>query len=365
MSRYTFALASAADEPQLRARMAQDWMEGAIAVSFRREPDYFAGCRLQGDQSDVIVCRDTANGHIAGLGSRCSSTMYLNGQAVRAGYLADLRGDPAYRNGLLLARGYRFLRALHEADPLPAYFTVIYDGNALALRNLVGGRAGLPSYVPMGRILTPALHLDFPKRGISLPGVTLRRARASELNALLSFLNDRMALRQFAPLYRAGDFQPEGRCAGLKAEDFFVAERTGRIVATVAAWDQGTLRQTHVERYSPVLALLRPLYNTLSRFSPLKALPAPGQRIPSLYLCCMAAADDDAALFGAVLRHAYNALRCGPWHYAIVGLHERDPLAAALQDYRAIVARGLLYRVDFGAPAALDGRIPYIEMAFA
>jgi hypothetical protein len=365
MSRFEFGLAQGSDDPQLRARMAADWMDGQIAVSFRREPNYFSGCRLQGEQSQVIVCREVEGGRIVGLGSRCSSQMYINGEARRAGYLADLRGDPAYRKGTLLARGYRFLRALDQADPLPVNYTVIYDTNAVAINNLVGGRAGLPTYRPLGRILTPAIHLDLLRRALAVPGVALRRARADEAGAVVAFLNRQLCSRQFAPVYQERDFLPGGRCSGLTMTDFFVAVRDGQITATVAAWDQAAVRQTHIERYSPALAAIRPLYNLASAVSPLKRLPAVGERIAHLYLSCIACANDELPVFKALLRFAYNQLRSGPWHYAIAGLHENDPLAPALQDYRAIPAAGLLYQVDFNQPFALSNQIPYIEMALA
>jgi hypothetical protein len=368
MNRFSFALATAADDAQLRARMAEDWMDGNIAVSFRREPSYFAGSRLQGDMVQTIVCRENHSNRIVGLGSRCSAIHHLNGQPCRIGYLSDLRADPRYRKGTLLARGYRLLRQLHQAGPLPAYFSVIFENNQAALQNLLGARAGLPNYIAMGKLLTPALHLDFYKPEITLPGITLRRASAADQTQLLALLNRRMASRQFSPVYQAADFLPGGRCSGLRLDDFFIAENShGTLLATLAAWDQASVRQTHIERYSPALAMLRPFYNLLSAISPLKPLPAPGSRVPSLYLACVAVENDDIALLRALLRHAYRQLRSGPWHYAILGLHERDPLAAVLNDYRSIAAAGLLFRVEFDAASAatIDQRIPYIEMALA
>lgn len=429
MSRFTFSLATSADDAQLRARMAEDRMEGNIAISFRREPSYFAGSRLQGDRVQVITCHDTFDraNRIVGLGARASCQMHVNGQPLRIGYLSDLRADPQYRNGTLLARGYRFLRTLHEAEPLPLYVSIIFDTNRTALQTLVGGRAGLPNYTCLGKILTPALHLDFPRRAITLPGVTLRRAQAADLPAIVRFLNRRLATRQFSPVYAEADFLPGGRCTGLRVTDFFVAikdaptvaqasgqsdARTDRktdtqpdnntnkqtgsaapdaaspiasddnLLATLAAWDQAGVRQTHIERYSTALNLLRPLYNLASKISPLKPLPAVGSRVPYLYWCCIAVHNDDLTLLRALVRHAYRALRTGPWHYAIMGLHERDPLAPVLKEYRQIPAAGLLYRVDFadsgntagaagtGSTAAserftLDNRIPCFEMALA
>ena len=156
MSRYEFSLAQLADDAQLRACMAGVWMEGRMAVSFRREPSYFAGCRVQGDAVQVLKCTDLRDGRIIGMGCRSSLRLHVNGEARRLGYLADLRGLPEGRQGSLLARGYRFLQELHECDPVPFYLSVIFDGNERALGSLLGARAGLPIYSPLGRIRTPA-----------------------------------------------------------------------------------------------------------------------------------------------------------------------------------------------------------------
>jgi hypothetical protein len=372
MSRFTFSLATPQDDAQLRARMAQDWMAGDISISFRREPNYFAGCQLQGDRVQVIACRDNSNNQIVGLGSLCSSLMHINGIPTRAGYLADLRGDPAYRNGTLLARGYRYLRTLHEANPLPHYYSIIFDTNEAALGALVHSRAGLPAYEPAGKIRTPALHLDFAKSPILVEGVHLRRANQQDLGAIVSFLNEHLALKQYSPVYTESDFLAGGRCSSLPINQFFLALQDDRIIGTIAAWDQKDVRQTHIEQYCAKLKALRPLYNLASLVSPLKRLPAVGSRVPYLYLCCIAMQDNNASVFRAVLRFAYNELRSGPWHYAIAGLHDLDPLAAVLDEYRSIPTAGLLYRVNFDSNAVSattqtkpDNRIPYVEMALS
>jgi hypothetical protein len=389
MSRFEFALAGPADDAELRQRMAEDWMEGEIAISFRREPSYFAGCRIQGDSGQVVKCTDTHSGRIVGMGSRLVSSVHINGRPRRVGYLADLRTMREHRHGTLLARGYRFLRELHRSDPLPFYLTVIFDSNAAALQSLVGERAGLPHYGAMGRILTPAIHLDFARPGLSITGVEFGRATATEMPQIRDFLRHQAASRQFSPAYAEADFGVDGRLGALRAGDFFVARTggrvgagsgngtriegptgaAGRIVACVAAWDQSALRQTHIERYSTPLRLTRPFYNLASALSPLKPLPAPGAKLPLVYLCCIAVQDNDALLFRALLRHAYNALRTGPWHYAIAGLHEHDPLAQVLAEYRRIAAAGHLFVVHYpedGDPRTeFDGRTRYVEMALA
>jgi hypothetical protein len=363
-ARYVFGIAGPADDGELRSRMADDRMEGDIAISFRREPSYFAGCRLQGDATAVMKCVDTATGRIVGLGSRSTQVAYVDGLPQRIGYLADLRGAAEVRRGTLLARGFRLLRELHEHDPVPFCTTVIYEGNAPAVASLVGARAGLPVYRDFGRVLTPAIHLDFPRLALRVDGVEFGRGVTAELPRIVEFVNRSRRRRQFAPVWRVEDFGG-GRLAGLAAGDFFVARAGGRIVGTVAAWDQAALRQTHVERYSRRLALVRPAWNLAARVTPLRPLPAPGARIPFVYLAGAAVEGDDVRLFRGLLRAAYDGLHRGPWHYAIASLHERDPLAAALDDYRRIPAAGRLFVVHYPEDSAAADRmspdVPCVE----
>ncbi len=360
MSRYRFEPAVEADDAALRARMASDWLRGDLSVSFRREPSYFAGCALQGEQVQVHKCVDSQTGELVGMGARLMTQLCINGRWQRVGLLSDLRLAAHARGGMLVARGYRVLKALHDADPVDFYLTVILDGNRAAIGSIASGRAGLPTYRDVGRMLSPALCLDLPKAALALPGVSFRRATSGDEADVAGLLAAAALRRQFTRDWSR--FPP-----GLSITDFFVAERGSRLVACVAAWDQHALRQTFIEAYSPRLAVLRPLYNAAARVVPLKPLPAPGERVPYVYLAAVAVAGDDVALWRGLLRHAYRDLRRGPWHHAIVSMHEDDPLAVALDGYRAIRAAGRLYVVHYadgaGAVAALDDRVPCMDLS--
>jgi len=229
---------------------------------------------------------------------------------------------------------------------------------------LTGARAGLPRYADWGRLLTPAIKLDFAVRQARLAGVTLARGNTLRLPQIIEFLNRERSRRQFAPVVDAAQFG-NGRLAGLRPEAFFLALRGGRIVGTLAAWNQSGLRQTHVERYPVFLGLIRPLYNALAALSPLKPLPAPGERIPCVYLACAATEDDDVRLFRFLMRAALESLRHGSWSFAIAALHEADPLAPVLSEFRSIPAAGRLFAVHYpGEPLAIDPiarRVPCLE----
>lgn len=360
MSRYRFAPATLEDDAQMRQRMAAEWMRGPLSVSFRREPSYFAGCALQGDDAQVYTCVDSQNGLLVGMAARLMTHCYVNGEPQRVGLLSDLRLAQHARGGTLVARGFRVLRALHEADPVPFYLTAILDGNHAALSTITSGRAGLPLYRDIGVMRTPAIHLDLPKPALAIKGVQFRRATSQDTAALLELQAQAGPGRQFSRVMHSFPI-------GLDATDFFVAESGSRLLGCIAAWDQHALRQTHIEAYSPWLAALRPLYNAVAGLLPLKRLPAPGERVPYLYLSMLTLRDDDVPLARGLLRHAYRALRSGPWHYAILSVHERDPAAAVLRDYRSIAAAGRIYVVHYPEATAIvnaiDTRIPYVDMA--
>ena len=85
MSRIRFEPAAAADDAALRRLMAENEMEGEIAVSFRREPCFFHGSEVQGPFHQVLVARDTETGQVIGVGTRAVRPGFLNGEPNKAG----------------------------------------------------------------------------------------------------------------------------------------------------------------------------------------------------------------------------------------------------------------------------------------
>src|SRR5438552_11468240 len=112
MSRYQFDLATEADDADLRRVLAETPMPGRIAVSFRREPSYFAAAEVDGHFRQVVAGRDLDTGRLIGFGSRSIRRVFVNGQPADVGYLSALRLLPEHRNLGLMARGYAFFRKL-------------------------------------------------------------------------------------------------------------------------------------------------------------------------------------------------------------------------------------------------------------
>jgi hypothetical protein len=363
--RLVFEPASAAHDAALRRLIAENPMEGEVTLAFEREPSYFLASAVQAPFHQVVVGRDARTGEVVGVGTRAVRCGFVNGRATPVGYLADLRLDPRYRGGTVIGRAYRHLADLHRDGRAQLYFTMIAEGNRLALATIAAGRAGLPPYHDLGRFLSPAVNLRRARPPIAWEGDVVR-GRGEMLGEIVACLKRNHARRQLAPVYSEADFgSPWLR--GLRVEDFYVARRAGEVVGVLAAWDQSAFKQTVVRGYARRLALARPFYNLAARLAGFPRYPPVGQALRCFYASLIAIDDDALPVFRALLRTLYNDHVGGSYHYFVIGLHERDPLLPALGDYTLTPFAGRLFLVHFEdgeeARRALDARVPYVELA--
>lgn len=361
-SQFEIELATAADDHKLRELLRSSPIPGQISVTFEREPSFFDSCHIRGNFFQVGVGRDRRTGEIVGLGTRSVSSGFINGRPQPLGYLADLRLRPQYRGGTLIARGYRFLRQLHQDHRTQLYTTIIFSENQAALTTIASGRAGLPQYHDMGTIHSPGINI----RGVEPPidaACEILRGSEELLPAIIECLNRNNSRRQFAPVHTVTMFRNQWR--DFRIENFYVSVRGSEVVGVVGCWDQSSFKQTRVAGYGPRLRWMVPLVNTLRPVTRAPRFPKPGEEVAYFYLSFIAIDDDDLPIFRALLRSAYNAAVGQGYLYAILALHERDPLLPALRDYSLTPFSGRLFCVTFedgeNLFRELDGRVPYLE----
>ena len=342
-------LATDEDDWDLRQLLHSMPMGERVQVKFLREPSFFQAAAIQGHLVQVIVGR--RNGRIIGFGTRAIRRCYINGQPQDAGYLADLRLVGEERRGTALVRGYRFLRELHAQDPVLVYSTVIVEDNQRAISTIASGRAGLPTYTPLGRVLTPMIQLTRSRPEHANAGV-IHRGDASLLPAIVEKLNENRL--QFAPLYSEGDFT-SGRFPNFRVHDFYALMRDGNVAAVAGVWDQHAFRQTVVSGYGGWLKRLRPVINLGRR----QRLPPAGTELR--YFTVSFVACDNAADLAVLMRRIHNDALGGPWSHFTLALHEDDPRAEVLAEFPRDHFAGRLYAVTFDGPADLDDRIPFVD----
>src|SRR2546430_15750639 len=71
-------------------------MRGELTLCVRREPDFFALNRLQGDRWDVGVV-DAGRAGVIGCVAIAERVAYVNGVAAPTAYVSDLKVHPAFR----------------------------------------------------------------------------------------------------------------------------------------------------------------------------------------------------------------------------------------------------------------------------
>ncbi len=364
-SRIEVSVADPQSDAELRALMTQVSVGRGIVVTLEREPSFFAAGRIHGDVQ-VCVGRDRETGRTVGMGTRAIARAYVNGKETTLGYLADLRLLREYRNGLLIARAYRFLRELHGDGRAHLYTTVIFADNDLALRTIASGRAGLPRYHDLGVMHYPGINLTRRKPEID-DGFRITAGNEALLPTVVACLNRNGARRQFASVHTVDDFRPGGRWVGLRAEDLLVATRKGEVVAAIAIWDQRSFKQTRILRYDGLYRWAAPCSAALHGFLGTPRFPRAGEVVPYCYFSFLSVDDDDPRVCRALLRAAYNVGVSSGYLYAMISAHEHDPLLQVIGEYRATPFAGRLFCVtyedgeqEFGK---LEVRVPSAEAA--
>lgn len=361
--RYEVRLATAADEPEVRALVGSTPMPGAVAIRFAREPDYFLGTSIMGDPCDVVVVRDRAAGRLAGFGCRAERRAFVNGSEQRIGYIGQIRAAEGYRGRWLLQRALAWLRQAGHDDLL--YCGVVARENPRARDVLVGRRP--PGGMWRMRLagLTTCAILLRPRRRPAVPGISVDPAARGDLAEVVAFLRREGPRRQLFPAYTLDDFTAGRTLRDLAPEDVAVARRGASILGVMAAWDQAAYKQDVVDGYGPTLRRLRPAYDVVARIVGASPLTRPGSAIPLSFAACTCVADDDPVVMRALVAACAERARERDKAFLMLGLADVDPLLRAATSWLHVTYRSDLFALSWATDPAsvLDDRPPYVEIA--
>lgn len=329
-SRFEFSLAGKEENEVLCALLRTISMPGDITLSFRREPSFFLAEQAGNLTSQVAVCKDHQKNQIVGMGSRSIRSVYIDGQPTHVGYLSMLRGVAEVRGSIAFARGYRYLHTLHADGAVPYYFTTILDDNTHARTLLTSGRAGLPVYKPIARLLTYLIPLRRNRLKQRASDV-VKRIDQSHLSEAVTFLQNWNSQYQFAPVYTLPDILGQSNLLPCFSwENLSIYQENGQVCGTLGVWDQQSFKQTVVTAYSRRMRLVRPWYNLFAPLSGNPGLPEVGAEVKLLYATCLSG---DVHVFNALLHQTCVDWSNKGYDYLSVGLCEGNPLSTVAVDY--------------------------------
>ncbi len=332
----TLRPATSADNAGLLTLAAACPMRAELTICVRREPDFFALNRLQGDRWDVGVV-DGGRSGVIGCIALAERLAYVNGTPAPTGYVSDLKVHPAFRGrrngtGSVADALTGYARdTLGAIDPhMPVLITVL-GGNAAIAPRLPGPR-GLPRLSRFATIRTFAVPLFILRRLGPTQGLCVRAAEERDLDEMAALWRAVAPLRQLAPVFCADHFRR--LCAeapGLSLSSFWIArQHSGRLAGFLALWDQHRLKHTVVQRYSPGAALFRYGFNLAAPLVGAPRLPARGVplRYLSAFQVCVPATEP--GVLRALLVAGGRAHAGSPHAFCTVGLDVTDPLTRAL-----------------------------------
>ncbi len=360
-NRTGFAVATAADDADIRRLLRENPMRGNISLSLEREPDYFADAGLPGETKQTIVARH--RGRLVCAGSCTFRSRFVNGNPCRVGYLGGLRLDESAAGSFgFVRRGYEFFRTIQADAPADFYFTSIAADNDRARRLLERGLPGMPLYECIGGYATILLPT---KRRLPVRSAPVGAALLME--QLMPLLNQHNARYQFAPCWSTDELSAL-ETLGLRRDDFRVIREGARIIAGAALWDQRVFRQTVIRGYPPLLAFARPALNLAAPATGQVRLPAVGETLANAFISHFAVVPDGPETMLGLLDELRNLASQRGIDLLTLGFAAGDPRLAALRrQFRCREYHSRLYVVRWpdcgGSARELDGRIPAPEVA--
>lgn len=344
-TRFEFRLAAAEDDVEVRRLLREHPLPGRIGLTLEREPDAGLAAGIEGDVHQTLLAADARTGTVAGIASRVERKVFVNGRAVRLGYLGQLRVAAEARRRLrsIIDEGFERLRELHAAGGVPAYLTSHITDNRAARRLLVNRRSPTaPRYTPVGQLTTFVLPAGRRRSRGSIEAGASGRAgdaggfgfggtwRQEDHDQLVDCLQRNLSRFQFAPVWDAETLGSPSRMRGLSLADFIVVRRHARIAGCAALWDQRAFKQVVVRHYASGLRYWRPLLNLAAPLVGLPRLPPTGSPLHFGYISHLAVDGDDPGMVAELVSGVRARAATAGLTHVVVGAPAGHALASAI-----------------------------------
>lgn len=345
--------AGPADDATIRALLRETTVPGEVALSFQREPSYFAASARLGHRSETLVARDGSA--LAGVVSATMQRLFVQGLVSEVAYLSQLRVAPAYQGRALVSRGLRALRQRLEAHDVPGAFATISLGNEVAERVLCGRPGQRQGRFEAITTIDTLTYAATPRtRGPR--GVRVGPASLPELDEAITFSQRHGPRRQLYPQLAPATFAEHA--GGLQPEDLLLARREGQLVGLMAVWDQSAWRQTVVRTYGPRLRRVKWLLDVSRQARGARPLPPVGAALHVACASLLCVMDDDASVTRALLAAGVRGAHGRGAHALALAVAREDPLQAVVKRWRHVSYTSRLYALalaDAGFARRLKG----------
>jgi L-amino acid N-acyltransferase YncA len=301
-------------------------MEGAFTLTIEREPDFFALTEMRGTSRTVVA---EARGRIVGCASTSRREAWLRGRPGAMGYVGDIKVVPSHRRRGLAQKLLSELANL-EQDLTPAPYVGLTAAGNHAADGLVL-RFGqdrtlrhLTSFISWQLLSLWPLHVD--------GAYQIHSAGPQDEKELTDFLDGYYRRYDFAPVFGGGGFRRAlERAPGLSIGSYLLARKRGKLVASLAVWNEDCVKHTRVRRLTKPLRWLSRTIQAAGHLLPMPPFPTENELLRYSYLRHQAYADGELGALGALARFAVNQARRQDRHFVMITASESDPIRYALK----------------------------------
>ncbi len=312
--------ATTADNEALLELTRATPMAGTISLRIDRDPDFFALLRARGDFTLFVAEHTGLNGtRIIGCMSSATYPAYIEGRLETIAHAGDLKVHPEFTGRRLALHLVSAVEHHLRSRGVDLSFNLVADGNHKVM-TIAQGKHGTPVQTMLGRFLVDEM-IPSPFR---LPSrrYAVAPATSSDLDALMGLLTDFASARNFARPPSLPDLKDRLHCQ----TPILVARDKGTPVATITLDDTSHLRRNVPVSLPRHLRLLLPILGAIPGIRP----PELGEPIRMLYLRHLGCLPDHIPALRALVAEARLYAFRQRASFVSLGLHERDPLRAAI-----------------------------------
>ena len=319
-------------------------MQGAIALSFEREPHFFKATHIEGDNHVTILNRSDED-RVVAIGSRSSRPYWFSGEVNQIGYFSQMRISKGFRGSTSrIMSGWEKMYELHqELKDTKSYLVSVLEDNLIARRLLTSGIRKIPIHKELGRLNTYILPLIHKK--ITNKKYIIRKGTNQDQDLIVSLLQKNYRSKTLAPYWtKESLFHSE---LDITPENFFITfDRLNPTdpVGCVAVWDQQSFKQIYVHDYERKIKLIRVFLNALKRWTKLPYFPKVGTSFSNAYLSHLALDPKHADALVPMVQFAINENLKKGFHYLSFGFFEWTEFSKIIQkSFRPFTMKSIVY----------------------
>ncbi|MBQ7588479.1 MAG: hypothetical protein IJT37_10710 [Lachnospiraceae bacterium] len=320
-----FGYAEPGDGAEILEIMESDITPGGLKLLYTRRDDPCESFLRESGEARVGVIR--AEGRIEATIAAVPRRMYVGGRETRVCYVTNMKrrkDSGAYINW------HEMFKEMCDAVDCEYYYCSLLDDNDSVQTMLHKKRRHMPYSIPIcgyrTYIISPEAGTRHPDMRKDLECV---RGKAEDEEDITAFLTRNGRHRDLFPVIdRLSD------AGELKAEDFFLLKRNGKLAAAGALWDRGSIKQYIVKECHGIYALLRFMNPVLPHLGYIR-IPGDNEMAPIAYISFLLADDDDEELYRTLLAYICSQAR-RDYSMLVIGADDMNPKRHMLDRLKSV-----------------------------